>query len=233
MQTPRGTATFTTAGILAGMRAASLVGLPVVPFGMAFGLAAAEKGLSLEFGLLMSMVVFAGLSQLAALDLWASPIPVIPILLITFTLNTRHLLYGAALSTWTDGVTPWQRYASAAVMADVNWALTMQAKERGETDVGYLFGGGVLLWVIWQLGTVGGFLIGGALGDPKSLGLDAVVIALFATTLVGLWRGRDDILPWLAAAAASLVAYEVLPPGWYVIAGALTGGFVGVLRFAR
>lgn len=226
-------ATFTRAGMLAGMRAAALVSLPVIPFGMAFGLAAAEKGLSFELGLYMSLVVFAGLSQLAALDLWAAQLPILPILLITFTLNTRHLLYGAALSTWTDGVRPWQRYMSAAVMADINWALTMQAKERGQHDVGYLFGGGILLWVIWQLGTAAGYLIGGALGDPKQLGLDAVVISLFATTLVGLWRGKDDILPWLAAAASSLLAYEFLPPGWYVIVGAIAGGIVGVLRFAR
>jgi len=226
-------ATFTNAGILRGMRATVLVSVPVAPFGMAYGLAAGQAGLSFETALAMSVFVFAGLSQLAALDLWAANLPILPILLITFTLNTRHLLYGAALSQWTQGLQPWQRYASGAVMADINWAMSMQAKERGETDVGYLFGGGLVLWTVWQISTVAGLVAGDGIGDPARFGLDAVVIALFSTTLVGLWRGRDDVLPWLAAAAASLIAYELLPAGWHVIVGALAGGLLGVLRYAR
>ena len=215
------------------MQAAAPAALPIVPFGMAFGLAASEKGLSLELGMLMSITVFAGLSQLAVLELWATPLPVIPILLITLTLNLRHILYGAALTPWTRGVRAWQRNLSATVMADINWALTMQAKERGETDVGYLFGGGIVLYAIWQLGSLAGFLLGGGLGDPKQFGLDAVVISLFATTLVGLWRGRDDILPWCVAGAAALAAFEFLPPGWHIIVGAIAGGIAGVLPYAK
>lgn len=226
-------ATFTRAGVWTGMRASALVSLPVVPFGMAFGLAASEAGIGLEFGVLMSLIVFAGLSQLAIVELWATPMPVMPILLITLSLNTRHLLYGAALSSWASGVRPWQRYLAAGVMTDINWALTMQEKERGLTDVGFLFGSGLVLWVVWQLSTVAGYFAGGAVVDPKQFGLDAVVLSVFATTLVGLWRGREDAAPWITAAVASLIAFELLPAGWHIIVGALTGGIVGVLRFAR
>lgn len=207
--------------------------MTVLPFGMAFGLAANETGLTLGLTIAMSMVVFAGLSQLAALDLWAAPLPVLPILLITFTLNTRHLLYGAALAPWAQNVPPAQKYASAGMMTDINWALMMQARERGEDDLGYMLGGGILLWTTWQISTIAGYVLGGGIADPKSLGLDAVVIALFATTLVGLYRGKDDILPWVIAAAASLIAYEMLPTGWHIIVGATAGGVAGVLRYAR
>lgn len=228
-----GGALFTRAGILRGVRATALVSLPVIPFGMAFGLAAGERGLSPELAMAMSALVFAGLSQLAALDIWAAPLPVLPIILITFMLNTRHLLYGAAMSPWTSGLRPWQKYTSAALMADINWAMSMQVRERGERDVGYLLGGGIVLWSVWQISTGAGIILGDGLGDPKRFGLDAVVIALFSTTLVGLWRGRDDVLPWIAAAAASLIAYELLPKGWHILVGAFAGGALGVLRFAR
>lgn len=230
---PTASAQFTANGVLRGARASALVAIAVTPFGMAFGLAAAEKNLSLELTALMSFVVFAGLSQLAALDLWAANLPVLPILLITLTLNTRHILYGAALAAWARPVPPGPKYATAAVMADINWAMMLQAREKGEPDFGYMLGGGLVLWSIWQVSTVAGFLVGGSIGDPKTFGLDAVVIALFATTLVGLWRGRDDLLPWLAAGSAALVAHTLLPPGWHIIVGAMVGGFVGVLRFAR
>lgn len=228
-----GPAVFTLDGIMRGMGATALVSLPVMPFGMAYGLAALDKQLSFELTMTMSLLVFAGLSQLAALEIWAAPLPVLPILLITFTLNTRHLLYGAAINGWTVGIKSWQRYLAGSLMADINWAMSMQARERGERDVGFMFGGGLMLWGVWQISTAAGYLAGGGLGDPKRFGLDAVVIALFATTLVGLWRGRDDILPWIAAAATSLIAYAYLPAGWHVIAGALAGGMVGVSRYAK
>jgi 4-azaleucine resistance transporter AzlC len=224
---------FSAAGVRRGAWDCGLVSIAVLPFGLAFGLAAADKGLAFELTMAMSVLVFAGLSQMTALELWTSPLPVLPILLVTFTLNTRHILYGAAMAPWARKVKPLPKYLTATIMADINWAMTMQAKERGEMDFGYLLGGGLLLWTAWQVSTAAGYFLGGGIGDPKALGLDAVVVALFATTLVGLWRGREDIVPWIAAAAASLFAYAHLPLGWHIIVGALVGGLVGVRRFAR
>ncbi|MGF1649787.1 MAG: AzlC family ABC transporter permease [Hyphomicrobiaceae bacterium] len=226
-------AIFTMAGTLAGARACALLSLPVVPFGMALGLAAGEKGISFLEIMLMSAVVFAGLSQLAAVELWAAPLPVLPIILITFTVNIRHVLYGAALSTWVRGVAPWQRNLAGGLMSDMNWALTIQAKERGQNDVGFLFGSGLVLWAVWLAGTAAGHQLGSSVPDPKALGLDAVVIALFATTLVGLWKGTDDLAPWLVAAVAALLAHAHLPAGWHIMIGALAGGLAGVARYGR
>ena len=220
----------TVRGMVAGVRLLAPLAIFVVPFGLAFGLAATEKGLAPWVAIVMSTLVFAGASQFAVLDLWVHPLPVAAILITTGIVNARHLLYGAALYPWLRPVPPLQRLPLRAVMTDLAWANSMQAAERGERDAGILLGGGLLLWIVWIGSTAAGALLATGIGDPKRYGLDVVMVAFFAAAAVGQWRGRGDIVPWSAAAVAALAGLWLLPTGWYVIFGALVGGVVGVLR---
>ena len=56
---------------------------------------------------------------------------------------------------------------------------------------------------------------------------------VFVALVAGMWRGRRDLLPWLAAAAVSLLVSRLLDGSWYIVAGALTGACVGVLQERR
>lgn len=224
---------FTLDGALRGFRATFIYAVLTLPFGLAVGVASAQAGMSALIAILLSAVVLAGAAQFAALDLWANPLPVAAIVVTTFVVNARHLLYGAALHTWAAGITPWQRNLAATLMTDVTWAMTMTAKAKGERDAGFVIGSGLALWLMWVVGTAVGYYLGAAIGDPRRYGLDVVMPAMFATMLIGLWRGPGDIAPWMAAAAAAVLAYDHLPTGWHVIAGALAGGVVAVARFAR
>jgi 4-azaleucine resistance transporter AzlC len=226
---PPDAGTFTLAGVIAGARLLAPLAVFVVPFGLAFGLAATQKGIDPWIAILMSGIVFAGASQFAALDLWAHPLPVAAILITTGIVNARHLLYGAALYPWLAPVPRGPRYAMLAVMTDLAWSATMQASAKGERDAGILLGGGVLLWIVWILSTAVGAFLAAGIGDPKRYGLDVVMVAFFAASLAGLWRGRSDVAPWIAASAAALAGLWLLPTGWHVIVGALAGGLVGVV----
>lgn len=220
-------------GIRRGYRGALSAAAFVVPFGLAFGVAALEAGLSPALALLMSITVFAGASQFTALDLWSAPLPLVPILLATFAVNARHILLGATLYPWLSACRPGVRLGVVTVLSDVNWALAMNARRRGERDIGLLFGGGLALWSMWLLGTAAGLWLGADIGDMSRYGIDVVMPCFFAATLVGLWRGPADMAPWLAAAVVALVGSWTLPAGWHVLAGALAGGVVGVVRHGR
>ena len=224
---------FTLDGAARGFRATFVYAVLTLPFGIAIGIASAQAGMSALVAILASAIVIAGASQFAALELWATPLPIAAIVATTLVVNARHLLYGAALHGWMAGVAPWQRNLAAWIMTDVNWAMSMAAKAKGERDAGFLLGSGLALWLTWVAGTAAGYFLGAAIGDPKAYGLDVVMPAMFATMLVGLWRGPSDIAPWLAAAAAAIIAHDHLPTGWHIIAGAFAGGLVAVLRFAR
>lgn len=216
-------------GVRRGATGAASVALFLVPFGIAFGVAAAQKGLEPWLAALMSFLVCAGSSQFAALDLWTAPLPAALISLTVLAVNSRHLLYGAALYTWVRPVPARTLYATLFVLTDMSWAYTMQQRAKGEADFGVLAGSSVMLWAVWVTTSYAGAYFGAAIGNPRTWGLDVVMILFFATSLVGLWRGAGDLAPWVAAAVAALLSSAMLPAGWHVIVGALAGGIVGVL----
>ena len=228
---PPGGPVFTMAGVARGMRDLLPVSVSIVIFGVAFGIAAGSAGLHAWIAVLMSGVVFAGASQFAALDMWQEPVPWVPLMLAVFAINARHLPLGASLYSWCGRLPVLQRYGAMVLLTDANWALSTIAVERGERDVGHIFGGGLTLWLSWTIGTGLGVAIPGiTLADVQRYGLDLIFVTFFACTLVGLRRGRIDDLPWLVAGLVALGAVWLLPPNWHVLVGGLAGGVAGMLQ---
>ena len=200
----------------------------VVIFGAAFGLAATQTGLDNSSIMLMSSFVFAGASQFATLELWGSQISLIPLIVTVFFINARHLLMGASLYPWLRHLPPIKRYSILLVISDANWALSLQAFNRGESGMGLLFGGGIALWLAWVLGTGLGFYFGNVIHHPALLGLDMVMACFLLAMVVGGQKNLRILIIWTIAACSSLLAYWYLPENSHVVVGALFGGIVGI-----
>jgi len=217
-------------GVVRGARAMAFAIVSVLLFGMAYGVAAKGAGLDGWAAVLVSAGVFAGASQFAALELWASPVPWLPLVLVTFAVNARHILMGAALYPWFGRLPLRQRLLPAALMTDVNWAQSLQAYDRGERDLGYLLGSGLLLWVTWLAGTgIGAALVDAVAVDLDRFGMDLIFLLFFVCMLTGLRRGRGDDIAWAVAGGTALAAAWLLPPHWHVLTGALAGGIAGMI----
>lgn len=201
----------------------------VIAFGAAFGLAAVQTGLDNPSALLMSTLVFAGASQFAALELWGVHIPIVPLALTVFAINARHLLMGASLYPWLRHLSTARRYGVMLVASDANWALAIQAFNRGQPGFGLLLGGGLALWSFWVFGTWLGIYFGGAIHEPKSFGLDMVMGCFLLAMAVGGEKNLRLLLIWTVAAGSSLLAYWYLPDNSHVVVGALAGGVFGAL----
>ena len=204
-----------------------------IPFGIAFGVAASTKAVPAEISILMSLAIFAGAAQFAALDLWHAPLPLAMLVLTVLAVNARMILLGAVLAPWLLQVPLARRIGALVFLSDANFAYAMAAWAKGETDAGILFGAGILMWVTWIVATAVGALAGATLGDVSRFGFDAVMLAFFTAIIVGQWRGRADLLPWISAAAVAVLCAAALTPGWHIIAGALAGGTVGAWRHGR
>lgn len=200
----------------------------VVIFGAAFGLAATQTGLDNSSIMLMSSFVFAGASQFATLELWGAQISLIPLIVTVFFINARHLLMGASLYPWLRHLPPIKRYSILLVISDANWALSLQAFNRGESGMGLLFGGGLALWFAWVLGTGLGFYFGNVIHHPALLGLDMVMACFLLAMVVGGQKNLRILIIWTIAACSSLLAYWYLPENSHVVVGALFGGIVGI-----
>ncbi|MGE8358880.1 AzlC family ABC transporter permease [Pseudomonas sp.] len=205
------------------------ISLFVVVFGAAFGLAANQAGLSDSVVLAMSTLVFAGAAQFAALELWGEHVSLVTLAITVFAINARHLLMGATLYPWLQHLPAGKRYGVMMVASDANWAMSMQAFGNRQPGMGLLLGGGLALWVAWVIGTWLGVLFGGAIHDPKALGLDMVMGCFLLAMVVGGDKNLRLLLIWVVAACASLLAYHYLPENSHVVVGAVAGGIAGTL----
>jgi 4-azaleucine resistance transporter AzlC len=222
--------TFTSAGFVAGVRLALPIALSVFAYALVFGILARQAGLSLAEAFLMSAVVYAGSAQFVALGLWTHPLPVVTIVVTTLIVNVRHVLMGAALSPWFSRLRPATAFGTLFFMSDESWALTIGQFGKGRRDGAFLLGSGLAIYLSWVSATVVGRSLGSRLQDPARLGLDFAFTAVFLALLVGLWKGRSDILPWIGAALVAVAAAHWLPGKWYILLGALAGSLIGALR---
>ncbi|MFC3676695.1 AzlC family ABC transporter permease [Ferrovibrio xuzhouensis] len=223
-------ASFTRAGVWHGMKLTLPYSISALPFGLAFGAAAVAAGMTPGAAVLMSALAFAGSAQFAVLSLWASPLPVLAIALTTLLVNARHIVMGAALQPFTRGLPGRLVLPLAGGMTDGGFAITLQTMMRGQRDFGVLAGTIIMQWPVWVGGTALGAVIGATGLAAKAWGLDVLIAAVFATAVIGLYRGRGDILPWLGAVAGTLAALLWLPGNWYILMGALCAGLAGLLR---
>ena len=223
---------FDVTGAAAGARRALPIALSVCAYGLVFGVLAQQAQLSLLEVLLMSGFVFAGSAQLIVLSLWSMPLPIATILLTTLIVNLRNLLLGAAISPWFLRISPLKAYLTLFFMTDENWALTMGEFAKGRRNAAFLLGSGLVLYVAWVGSTVVGRTLGDVAHDPARFGLDFAFTAVFLALLVGLWKGKSDLLAWVVAAAVAVAAAHFLPGKWYILLGGVSGSIAGVVRHA-
>jgi 4-azaleucine resistance transporter AzlC len=206
-----------------GVRDIFPVAVAAVAIGMVFGALASSKGLSpLESGL-MSILVFAGGSQFAAVELWARPVPIFTIALSTLLINLRHVLMGASLAPKLGRFSFVQRLLALHFLTDESWALAERRALSAPITPSYWFAVATLLPMGWITGTIIGATLGPVLGDPKTFGADFAFTAVFIGLIAGLWKGRSTAIAVIASGIASALVYVTLGAPWHVAIGAAAG----------
>jgi 4-azaleucine resistance transporter AzlC len=199
-------------------------------FGLVYGLAAREAGFSVIEATAMSVFVLAGAAQFAAVGLIANGAGWPAIVLLTAVLNSRHLLYSAAMAPWLGGRSRLERAAMAHVLTDETFALSLAHFQRlGRADVvGFWLAAGFdsLSWPIFTaLGVIGGQLI----PDPAQLGLDVVFPAAMGGLAVKLATGRPEVAAAIGAAALAVVGGIVVGPAVSIVVGGFLAPIAGLL----
>jgi len=183
---------------------------------------------------------FAGGSEFAAIGLWTTPPHILLIAAITFLVNSRHILMGAALAPFIQHLPRRIAYPALFLMCDESWAMALtDAKHRTapESKFGfslpYYVGISVVFYVTWVLFTTLGGALGSAIGNVQAYGLDMAFPAIFLVLLRGLWRGARASRPWLVSLLVAALTYGFVPGAWYVPTGALSGLIAAYLLAGR
>ena len=214
----------------AGARACIPVCISVAAYGLVWGVLARGAGLSLLEVAMMSGLVFAGSAQFVALDLWtATPatLPIGPLVIAALIVNLRYLLLTATLRPLYPDRGLWRGALGMYLVTDENWAMTVGAMARGGGSVAFLMGGGALAWASWMSTNLIGYGLGSAIDDPARWGLDFAFTATFLALLLGMWKGRSDLVPWLVAALIAIITSHLVDGSWHILVGGLAGSLVG------
>jgi len=201
-----------------------------IVFSMAFGTIAAQKGLTLTEAVLMNAVVFAGSSQLVAMEVWTSPLTLgslLSLATITAIVNARFILMGASLRPWLGGLPPWQAYMVLLQNVDANWIVASRYRGEGGSDVSIYLGSGIILWIVWVTAVIPGYLLGAVIKDPSRFGFDMMLPIFFSAMLIPMWRGVKRGIGWGIAGAVALAAWYLIPGYWFIVIGAVVGSVAG------
>lgn len=214
-----------------GVRAEAPILVGVVPFGMIYGAVAGAAGLPDALAVAMSSVVFAGSAQFVGAQLIGAGAPAFVLLLTTFVVNLRHLLYSASLAPQVRHLPTRWRLLLAYLLTDEAYAVTvLRYTESSQSSAPmrhwYFLGSGLALWASWQMSTLVGVVLGAQV--PPGWSLDFALALTFIGLVVPTLRDRPHSG---AALSAGLVA--VAAAGWPyrlgLMAAALTGIIVGVV----
>lgn len=187
--------------------------LGVVPFGLAYAVTARAAGLGVFDTQLMSVAVFAGSAQFSAAGLFAVGATGTSLILTTFILNVRHLLYSVTLAQRLQ-LTPLQRLIAAHFLTDEAFGV---AVTRKGLTFPYLLGTELSLFVVWNLSTLVGALLSDAVPDPAAIGVDFVFPLAFLALLVPLLRSRFELVIAVAAGLAALLLNVWLSAGLTIL----------------
>jgi 4-azaleucine resistance transporter AzlC len=211
------------------VRDAAGIGLAVGVYAVSYGVLAVSAGMTAAQACVMSMLVFTGASQFAFVGVLAGGGGALAAMGPAVVLAARNAAYGLSLAPILRGRLPHRALAAQLVIDET----TAMARAQDDPDAARraFFATGVSVWVCWNLGTLAGAVLGGGLGDPRALGLDAMFPAAFLALLAPQLRRPGAPA---AAAAGALIAVVLLPfaPVGVPVIAALAGVVPGVL-FAR
>jgi 4-azaleucine resistance transporter AzlC len=212
------------------LRAALGIGLYAAAFGASFGAVSVGAGLSVAQTMVLSIVMFSGASQFAFVGVataGGSPWAAVPAALL---LGVRNAFYGVGL-TQTLQPRGLRRLVTAHFVIDETTAMAL-GQESPQAKRYAFWSTGLILFTLWQVGSLTGALVGTAV-DPADFGLDAAAPAVFLALLWPSLRSAESRWVALCGAGLAVALIPYAPAGVPVVAAAAVALVAGLRPTAR
>lgn len=205
--------------------------LVILPFGLLFGVVAAEAGLNLLEAVSFSVLVIAGAAQFTALQLLSDQAPALIALVSALAVNLRMAMYSATMAAHIGGAPLWKRAIAAYVLVDQTFAAASLRYERepawGHAEkTAYFFGAASPIYLPWLGATMAGALLGSTI--PESLALDFALPITFLAMIGPMLRTLPHVI-----AAGVAVTLALLLAGMPYNLGLLVAGLAGMAAGAE
>jgi len=204
--------------------------IPVVPFGIIYGVIGMELGIGAYMTLGLSVIIFGGASQIVLLQLFSGGVSSLVILSSVAAVNSRHILYGAVLSEYISNLKLSWKIILSYVLVDQAFAVSNNyfKKHKNVKNKHYhLLGAGFTCWTIWQISTILGIVLGSVV--PEELGLSFTISLTFLALLINDFRKFKNIIVMLVSGIVATIGFNIIPFKAYIIIAALSALIIAIL----
>lgn len=201
-----------------------------IPFGIIFGTLAATAGISFAATMGMSIFVFAGSSQFVCVGLVAGGTAWPMIVLTTFVVNLRHMLYGATMVPFYKDLSRLWKMVLSFGLTDETFAVAVNRYTRMTGSPGnhyYNLGSMVFMYLNWNLCTLIGLTAGRAFPGISAWGLDFAMPATFIGIVIPYLVSKPMWASVITAGVVSIMAAG-LPHKLGLMVAAFAGVAVGL-----
>ncbi|MGF1478211.1 MAG: AzlC family ABC transporter permease [Cyanophyceae cyanobacterium] len=217
---------------VAGVKAIAPFLLGVVPFGTISGVAAVSVGLPADISIAMSFLIFAGASQLAAVQLMTENAPALVIILTALVINLRFVMYSASIAPHLQQAGQWKGVL-AYLLTDQAYAVAIthfQKDSNSNHQPWYYLGAALMVAATWHLSTAVGVFLGTQV--PQSWSLDFAIPLTFMSLAIAAMKNRAAVAAAIVAALSALLTVR-LPYNLGLLVAAVIGILVGLLFEAK
>jgi predicted branched-subunit amino acid permease len=225
-------ATMTASGLKRGLVSALPFLLSNGAAGIVMGLTYKALGLGMLHAILFSLVVYSATAQAVILSMWATPLPMVAMVIATVATNSRYLLMGAQLHGLFGRLPNPKMLPTLFLLADASWLMTSADAKHNGPDAGYLLGSSLPMAVGWIGGTALAYLAPLTAGKPLVLAAALLPTMFIATLLPSQWKGTRSIGPWVISAVAALLVARFFDSSWSMLIGGGCGTLVSTMGTA-
>lgn len=197
------------ASFIKGAQTVTPVLLGVIPFAMITGITAINTNVPTVIALFMSVTIFAGASQLAVLQLFHQNAAAAVIIYTALIINLRFMIYSLSIAPYfRKELISWKMFL-AYMMTDQSYALSMVhfMNEPDDNPKWFFFGASSLLWVVWQIATLTGLMLGAVI--PPQLGLDFAIPLTFTAVLFKSINDKPAVITVLVSATVAVISANI------------------------
>lgn len=194
-------------------------------YGVSFGALGVAAGLSVWQTCVLSLLMFTGGSQFAFIGVVAGGGTGSAAFGAAALLGIRNAVYGMQMKRMIRPA-GWRLFAAAQVTIDESTATAAGQSGVDEQRRGF-WAAGLGIYVLWNLFTAVGALLGDAMGDPRRWGLDGAAVAAFLGLLWPRLRAREPVALAVACAAVTVAVVPFTPPGIPILVAAAVAAVWG------
>lgn len=147
----------------------------------AFGIIGRASGFSILTVCLMSIIIYAGSAQFTTVSMLAAGSPILSIILATFLINSRMILMSTTLAPYFKKDSVGKGIAIGTLLTDESFALGVNKLNYTGDRLTFTWQNttNTISYLTWIIATALGAFLGSLFTDPKKLGLDFAVVAMF------------------------------------------------------